>query len=164
MGSKSQTQLSDFHFQVNLVWGSVQFSHSVMSNSLWPHGLRHTRLRLTSLRLDTFFSLQPQFSNLKSEVVGFCYVYKITSASNIQWCNDFSFISIINLYRHSEMKVTQLFLTLWGPKDCSLPDSSVHGILQERILAWVAIPFSRGSSWLRDQTWFFCFACVFFTI
>ena len=36
--------------------------------------------------------------------------------------------------------------------DCSLPGSSVHGILQARILEWVAIPFSRGSSWLRDWT------------
>ena len=35
---------------------------------------------------------------------------------------------------------------LCHPMDCSLPDSSVHGILQARILEWVAIPFSRGSS------------------
>ena len=37
--------------------------------------------------------------------------------------------------------------------DCSLPGSSVHGIFQARILEWVAISFSRGSSWPRDQTW-----------
>ena len=37
--------------------------------------------------------------------------------------------------------------------DCSLPDSSGHGILQARILEWVAIAFSRGSYWPRDQTW-----------
>ena len=37
--------------------------------------------------------------------------------------------------------------------DSSPPDSSVHRILQERILDWVAIPFSRGSSWPRDQNW-----------
>ena len=36
--------------------------------------------------------------------------------------------------------------------DCSLPGSSVHGILQARILEWVVIPFSKGSSWLRDWT------------
>ena len=36
--------------------------------------------------------------------------------------------------------------------DCSLPGSSVHGILQARILEWVAIPFSKGSSWLGDWT------------
>ena len=36
-------------------------------------------------------------------------------------------------------------LTLCDPMDCSLSGSSVHGILQARILEWVAIPFSRGS-------------------
>ena len=36
--------------------------------------------------------------------------------------------------------------TLCNPMDCSLPGSSVHGILQARILEWVAISFSRGSS------------------
>ena len=39
--------------------------------------------------------------------------------------------------------VTQLCLTLCNPMDCSLPGSSVHGILQARILEWVTIPFSR---------------------
>ena len=39
--------------------------------------------------------------------------------------------------------VTQLCSTLCDPMDCSLPGSSVHGILQARILEWVAIPFSR---------------------
>ena len=38
--------------------------------------------------------------------------------------------------------------------DCSLPGSSVHGILQARILERVAVPFSRGSSWPRDQPGF----------
>ena len=40
--------------------------------------------------------------------------------------------------------------------DCSPPGSSVHGILQVRMLEWVAMPFSRGSSQLRDQTHVFC--------
>ena len=42
--------------------------------------------------------------------------------------------------------------TLCDPTDCGPPGSSVHGILQARILEWVAIPFSRGSSWPRDGT------------
>ena len=42
--------------------------------------------------------------------------------------------------------VAQLCLTLCDPIDCSPPDSSVHGILQARILEWVAIPFSKRSS------------------
>ena len=49
--------------------------------------------------------------------------------------------------------VAQLCLTLCNPMDRSPPDSSVHGIFQARILEWVAIPFSRGTSWPRDQTW-----------
>ena len=43
-------------------------------------------------------------------------------------------------------KMLQLCLTLFDPTDCSLPGSSVHGILQARLLEWVAISFSRGSS------------------
>ena len=51
------------------------------------------------------------------------------------------------------------------PKVCSLPESSVHGILQARILEWVAMPASRGSSWHRDQTHIcgYCIAGGFFT-
>ena len=41
---------------------------------------------------------------------------------------------------------------------CSPPGSSVYGILQTRILEWVAISFSRGSSQPRDQTWVSCIA------
>ena len=48
--------------------------------------------------------------------------------------------------------VTQLCLTLWNPMDCSLPGSSVHGISQARVLEWVAISFSRGSSRPRNPT------------
>ena len=47
---------------------------------------------------------------------------------------------------------------------CSLPSSSVHGILQARILEWVAIPFFRGSSLARDWTLVSCIAGRFFTI
>ena len=42
-------------------------------------------------------------------------------------------------------------LTLCNPMDCNPLGSSLCGILQERILVWVAIPFSKGSSWPRDQ-------------
>ena len=47
--------------------------------------------------------------------------------------------------------VTQLFPILCDPMDYRLPGSFVHGILQARILEWIAIPFSRGSSELRDE-------------
>ena len=52
--------------------------------------------------------------------------------------------------------VAKLCLTLWNCMDCRLSGSSVHGILQARILEWVAIPFSRGSSQPRDRTHISC--------
>ena len=48
-------------------------------------------------------------------------------------------------------------LSLCNPMDCIPPVSSVHGILWARILEWVAISFSRGSSQPRDRTWVSCF-------
>ena len=60
--------------------------------------------------------------------------------------------------------VAKLCLTLCDPMDCILPGSSVHGIPQARILEWVAIPFSRGSSQPRDWTQVSCFAGRFFTV
>ena len=49
-------------------------------------------------------------------------------------------------------QLLQSYLTLCNPMDCSLPGSSVHGILQARILECVAMPSSRGPSWPRDWT------------
>ena len=51
------------------------------------------------------------------------------------------------------MIVTQSSLTLCDPLDCSPPGSSVLGISQARILEWVAIAFSRGSSLTMDEAW-----------
>ena len=48
--------------------------------------------------------------------------------------------------RKEESEVTQSGLTLWDPMVCSLSASSVHGIFQARVLEWVAISLSRGSS------------------
>ena len=64
----------------------------------------------------------------------------------------------------SETEVVQSCLTLCDPVDCSTPGSSVHGILQARILEWVAISFSRGSPWPRDRTQVSCIAGRFFTL
>ena len=65
--------------------------------------------------------------------------------------------------KKAESEVTQSCLTLCNPMDCSLPRSSVHGIFQARVLEWVAISFSRGSSQPRDWTWVSCTAGRRFT-
>ena len=55
------------------------------------------------------------------------------------------------------------FVQLCIPMDCSLPGSSDRGIFQARILEWVAISFSRGSSWTKDWTRVSCIGRWFFT-
>ena len=60
--------------------------------------------------------------------------------------------------------VIQTCLTLCSPMDYSPPGSSIHGILQARILEWVAITLSRRSSWPWDWTQISCIAGGFFTI
>ena len=63
-----------------------------------------------------------------------------------------------------KVKVAQSRLTLCDPMDCSPPGPSVHGILQARILEWVAVPFSRESSQPRNWTQVSSIAGEFFTI
>ena len=55
-------------------------------------------------------------------------------------------------------EVAQSRPTLCDPVDCSIPGFSIHGILQTKILEWVTISFSRGSSQPRDRTWVSCIA------
>ena len=62
-----------------------------------------------------------------------------------------------------ESEVAQSCPTLCDPRDCSLPGSSIHGIFQARVLEWVAISFSRRSSWPRDWTQVSCVAGRCFT-
>ena len=60
---------------------------------------------------------------------------------------------ILTIFPKYEVYVwLQLFPILCDTMDCSSPGSSVHGILQARILEWIAMPSSRRSSWPRDQT------------
>ena len=68
---------------------------------------------------------------------------------------------LINL---SRKWLSQLCLTLCDHMDCGPPGSSVHGILQARVLEWIAIPFSRWSFQPRDLTQVSCIAGRFFTV
>ena len=95
--------------------------------------------------------------------IKFTYVLlQIVSISKSMWLSKmltFSFYVSPRKYSWSEVKVTQSCLTLCDPMICT-----VHGILQPRILGWVAFPFSRGSSQPRDWTKVSCTAGRFFTI
>ena len=63
---------------------------------------------------------------------------------------EIAFIRGEYIYMKIKVSVAQLCLTFRDPMDCSPSGSSIHGILQAWILEWVAMPFSRESSWPRD--------------
>ena len=116
-----------------------------MSISLWPHGLWPARL------------LCPWNFSGKNAAVGYhSLLQRIFPAQgsnpglqHYRW--------ILYCLNHAIKKiyggglVAKSCRTLCNPMDCSLPGSSVHGIFQTRILEWVAISFSRGSSPPRDN-------------
>ena len=106
------------------------FSHSVMSNSLWPPGLQLAR--------------PPCPSPSPGACSSSCYLSRMIM------------IQIAN----TAYVCVQLCPTFFELTDSSLPGSSVHGIFQARIPEWVAISFSMGSSWSRDQTHVFCISCI----
>ena len=71
----------------------------------------------------------------------------------------FNLLSVkFSVYMHA--KLLQLCLNLCSPMECNPPDSSVHGILQARILEWVAMPSSRGPSPPRDRIRISYFCCT----
>ena len=115
-----------------------------------------------------FNSLSP-YPNLSFQVLKFSNVtwhsknLKFYTTQNCFYCVYLSikcFKPILSKY----LLLVQSCPTLWDPINYSLPSSSVHGILQARILEWVAISFSRGSSWPRNRTQVSCIAGRYFTI
>ena len=68
------------------------------------------------------------------------------------------------IYVYESALVTQSCSTLCKLMDSSPPGSSVHGIIQARILEWVTIPFYWGSSWPKDRTQVTCTGAGFFTV
>ena len=73
---------------------------------------------------------------------------------DLQCCLSFRCIETWFSYKYVRACVLNSFscVPLWEPMDCNPPDSSVHGILQARILEWIAVPSSRVPSQNRDGT------------
>ena len=110
---------------------------------------------------NTLSTLFPCYSLFRS---GQCYFFLLYSCRDIV-CFYSMFICVhvhvqllihLHLCRNRNRNVAQSCPTLWGPMDCSLPGSSVHGIFQAIVLEWIAVSFSSGSSWPRDRTWVSC--------
>ena len=86
----------------------------------------------------------------------YIYLFKKHSACSLKHC--FRISRCTFLCPHA--KSLQSCPIMCDPMGCSLPGSSVHGILQARILEWVTVPSSRGSSWPRNQTHLSSNSCI----
>ena len=115
--------------------------------------LQHHSSKASILWHSTFFTVQLSYPYMTTgktiAMTRWTFVGKIMSLL----LNMLSRLVITFLPRsESESEVTQLCPTPCDPMDCSLSGSSVHGIFQTRVLEWVAISFSTGSSQSRDRT------------
>ena len=117
--------------------------------------------------LFVFISISIMFSKSLNVVVCVRISFLFKKLNNVQWQVCITLCLFIHWWKvrllstfylcwlknmWSEVKVTQLCLTLCDPVDYSRPGSFVHWILQARILRWVAILLCRGSSQPKDQT------------
>ena len=92
-------------------------------------------------------------------------VTNFSKQTKLQIWNPWIRVDCVCIYVYeSESEVAQLCPTLCNPMGCSLSGSSVHGIFQATVLEWIAISFSRGSSWPRNQTWVSHVAGRLFTV
>ena len=91
-----------------------------------------------------------------------CLYNGISLSHKKEWDN--TICSNVNEPRHYHTKWSNSDKYHMISYDCSPPGSSVCGILQAKVLEWVAIPFSRGSFWPRDRIWYSWIVDRFFTI
>ena len=152
-----------------------KWSRSVMSDSLWPHGLQPTRLlrpwdfpgKSTGLGchclLQEIFptqGLNPGLPHCRETLYHLSHQGRPGRGThNKSLKTSWEVSGFVPVYsggwRASTWSVcsaTQSCPLLCDPMSCKLPRSSVHGIFQARVLEWGAIAFSRGSSQPRDQT------------
>ena len=106
--------------------------------------------------------MPPMCTHFKFNIPVLRYVPQVTQPSDYISL-DHTFLKY-DLENSVKVKVTlKVKVTQSCPTLCDPMDYTVHGILQARILEWVAFPFSRGSSQTRDQTQVSCIAGGFFT-
>ena len=131
------------------ILSSVQFSRSVMSDSLWFHGLQHTRLPWPSLSPRLCSNSSPLswwcHSTISSSVTPFSSCpqsFPISGSFPVSW-----FFASGSQNIDAAAKSLQSCPTLCDPIDGSPPGFPVPGILQARTLEWFAISFSNAWKW-----------------
>ena len=145
-------QLLEFNqTHVHWVGNAIQPSHPVVPFSSCPQSLPASE----SFPVSQLFAWGGQSTGVSSLA---SFLAKNTQDwSPLEWTGWISLQSkgLSRVFSNTTVKwseVSQSCPTLCDPIDCCLPGSSIHGIFQARVLEWVAISFSTGSSWPKDWT------------
>ena len=149
----------------NLSWLLVRVKAKVLTRPcmMWSQGALCESNSPSFISRDTGFPLTPQTLPRHGSASGPLHWHFLPT--DLAWLPHLTSSGQIQCHLlQKSVTVTQSCLTLCDPMDCNPPGSSVHGILQARILEWVAIPFFKGSSRPRDGTQVSCIAGEFFTI
>ena len=146
------------------MWSSPEH----LTQEITPSTPKLSKFHFTS-PTDLFFTLSPaalcpahpfshfwQFQTQPCQGSFLCSLGHKSFPSTICWCVS----SVLPKHLACTCACAQSYLTLCDPMDCNTPDSSVDGIFQARILEWVAVFYSRGSSRPRDWTHTSCNSCV----
>ena len=104
------------------------------------------------------------WSMLKTAVFPLCPGEPRSCTINVKEMRNMNLMTIFTHKNQSYKLFVQSYPTLFDPMNCSLPGSFVHGIHQARILMWIAIPFSKGSSWPKNWAWVSFIVGRFFTV
>ena len=151
------TYLSQCTGRPGKLWfmGSQRVGHDQATELNWTHVRDPGKLSNLPKWTKISSSTQPSAKNKrgswgwggyqeKHRNQGWCWCrFKSWSSQLIRISGDLVILFFL-VQRGSCYSVAQLCPTLWNPMDCSMPGSSIHGIFQARILAWVAIFFSKG--------------------
>ena len=137
-----------------------EFQEFVMDREAWRAAIHGVAKSRTWLRywsdLIWMISLVLRFDTLQSKVLS-----RVFSNTTVQKHPFFG--TQLSLWPNSSIYIKMKGKVQSCPTLCNPMDYTIHGILQVRILEWVAYPFSSGSSWPRNRTWISCIAGGFFT-
>ena len=118
-----------------------------------PWGYEESLMTMTERIQPTIglIELFEKYTKIKQEKHNLVHHQKANTVGNL-WYISIKYSSTLSLkYTYKWSEVAQSCRTLCNPMDCSLSGSSVHGIFQARVLEWIAISFSRGSSRTRIE-------------
>ena len=147
--------------QVNVFLTSAPEKTCVFFLNSWNAFDLQDRVSFSTER-SLLFTLDKSFHEWTPLNLPFITSYLCISSSS---CIKHSPVNCLESFLHQVIEyITQSCPTLCNPMDCGLPGSLVHGIFQARVLEWVAISFSRGSSLPSDRTRISCIVGRRFTI